>query len=146
MESLGRSQGQKPEGPQASRVFGRGSPYNVIPLSSWTSKERFLSANGLPREYLGQYTGHKPYILVELNPNILVRDEERIHCIHIRCIQFTYIMHSEYLYSLHCIHAFTNYSPSSKPLHFTNVEGKMRQQFRGQKLYNHSQHSSQYLL
>ena len=34
----------------------KGSPYNVIPSSSWTSKEGFISANGLPREYLGQYT------------------------------------------------------------------------------------------
>ena len=34
-------------------------PYNVILLSSRTSKMGFLSANGLPREYHGQYTDHE---------------------------------------------------------------------------------------
>ena len=34
-------------------------PYNVILSSSRTSKMGFLSANGLPREYHGQYTDHE---------------------------------------------------------------------------------------
>ena len=33
--------------------------HNVILLSSQTSKMGFLSANGLSREYHGQYTGHE---------------------------------------------------------------------------------------
>ena len=34
----------------------------------------FLSANGLPRESIGHYTGLGQRILVELNLNILARD------------------------------------------------------------------------
>ena len=54
-------------------------PYNVILLASWTSKERFLSFNGLPREYHGQYLSFAGQTLVELNPNILVRGVERMY-------------------------------------------------------------------
>ena len=53
-------------------------PHIFIILSSRTCKEGFLSANGLSREYHGQYIGHGFPILVELNPNILVRHVERI--------------------------------------------------------------------
>ena len=35
-------------------------------------------ANGLPRESIGHYTGLGQRILVELNPNILVRDAIRM--------------------------------------------------------------------
>ena len=41
-----------------------------------TSKEGFPSANGLPREYNGQYLSFAGETLVELSPNKLVRDEE----------------------------------------------------------------------
>ena len=34
-------------------------PYNVILSLSQTSKMGFVSANGLPREYCGQYTDHE---------------------------------------------------------------------------------------
>ena len=81
----------KPEGPHAPGVFGCGTspgtpfttisqafPYNVNLLASRTSKEGFLSANGLPREYHDQYLSFAGQILVELNPNILVQDVERI--------------------------------------------------------------------
>ena len=58
-------------------------PYNVILLASRPSKEGFLSANGLPREYHGQYLSFAGQTLVELNPNILVRDVERMqNCLH----------------------------------------------------------------
>ena len=36
-------------------------------------------ANGLPRESIGHYTGLGQQILVELNPNILVRDAIRVY-------------------------------------------------------------------
>ena len=39
------------EGQQALRVF----PYNVIFSASLTSKEGYILANGLSREYYGQY-------------------------------------------------------------------------------------------
>ena len=94
MECLGRSLGQNPaEEPQTLSVFGRETsqgtpftmipprhfPYNVIPSVSWTRKEGFISANGLPREYHGQCVSFAGQILVELNPNILVRDVERMY-------------------------------------------------------------------
>ena len=53
-------------------------PFNVILSASRTSKDGFLSANGLPREYHGQYLSFTEQTLVELNPNILVRDVERM--------------------------------------------------------------------
>ena len=38
-------------------------------------------ANGLPRESIGHYTGLGQRILVELNPNILVRDAIRMQSV-----------------------------------------------------------------
>ena len=52
-------------------------PYNVILLAFWTSEEGFLSVNGLPREYHGQYLSFAGQTLVKLNPNIIVREVER---------------------------------------------------------------------
>jgi hypothetical protein len=46
----------------------------------WTSKEGFLSLAPnptWPRESIGHYTGLGQGILLELNPNILVRDDKR---------------------------------------------------------------------
>ena len=54
---------------------------NVILLASQTSKEGLLQANGLPREYHGQCLSFAGQTLVLLNPNILVRDVERIYFI-----------------------------------------------------------------
>ena len=51
-------------------------PHIFILLSSWSSKEGFLSANGLPREYHGQCLQLKVQTLVEANPDILFRDVE----------------------------------------------------------------------
>ena len=72
---------QKPEGPPALRIFWprdfpsdsihhdspKAFPHIFILLSSRTSKEEFIAANGLLREL-------KVQTLVELNPNILVQD------------------------------------------------------------------------
>ena len=44
---------------------------NVVPREVPRPKPE---ANGLPRESIGYYTGLGQQILVELNPNILVRD------------------------------------------------------------------------
>ena len=52
-------------------------PY-VNLLASRTSKEGFISANGLPREYHGQYLSFAGQTLVKLNPIILVRDVKRM--------------------------------------------------------------------
>ena len=52
--------------------------YNVILSASRTSKEGFLSADGLPREFHGLYLSFAGQTLVEVNPNILVRDLERM--------------------------------------------------------------------
>ena len=57
-------------------------PYNIILWSSQTSKEGFLSVNGLPREYHGHYTKHGNPIKVELNPNIQVRHVQRMRSAH----------------------------------------------------------------
>ena len=75
----------KPKGLQAPRVFARGtlftkaSSHIFILLSSRTSKEGFL----LPMVSLGTpletVEGIKPSPLVELNPNMLVGDVERMY-------------------------------------------------------------------
>ena len=86
MESLGKSQGQNLEG------FGHGTsprdsihhemrkvfPHILILSSFWTSEEGYLSANGVPRNTTVNSTGHGFPILVELNPNCLVRNVERM--------------------------------------------------------------------
>ena len=53
-------------------------PHIFILLSFRTSKEGFLSANGVPRNTSCQYAGNGFPTLVELNPNILIRDVERM--------------------------------------------------------------------
>ena len=81
----------KPEGPQARRFWPwdllrhsihhdtpKGFPYNIILPASRTSKEGFLSVNGLPREYHGQFLSFAGRTLVELNTKILVRDGDRM--------------------------------------------------------------------
>ena len=85
----------KPKGPQARRVlaarlpeglhspwYPKGFSHIFILLASRTSKEGFISANGIPRQYHGHFTGHGFPILVELNPNILVWHVERMYSIH----------------------------------------------------------------
>jgi hypothetical protein len=57
-------------------------PYNIIIWPSQTSKEGFLSVNGLPREYHGHYTKHGNPIMVDLNPTILVRHVQRMRSAH----------------------------------------------------------------
>ena len=79
MESLGRSQGQKPEGPQAPRHDSpKAFPHNVILLSYQIVKWDFFQ----PMDSLGSIMVNiqimKPCILVELNPIILGRDVERM--------------------------------------------------------------------
>ena len=85
----------KPEGPQALRVSGRGTsrgtPFTMIPprlfhimsffrLPGLVKRDFFhwRQTQPVPRESIGHYTGLGQGILLELNPNILVRDEERM--------------------------------------------------------------------
>ena len=53
--------------------------FSIYCHSFGTSEEGFLSANGLPRGYHGQYLSFAGQTLVEVNPNILVRDVERMY-------------------------------------------------------------------
>ena len=53
-------------------------PHILILLSSRTRKDGFLSANGVPWGSIGKLRWHEALILVELNPNMLVRDVERM--------------------------------------------------------------------
>ena len=61
----------KTEGPQAPMVSShdipKAFPFNVILSASRTSKKGYLSANGLQREYHGQYLSFAEQPLVELN-------------------------------------------------------------------------------
>ena len=85
----------KPEGPQAPRVSGRGTsrgtPLAMIPprlfhimsffwLPGLVKRDFFhwCQTQPVPRESTGHYTGLRQGILLDLNPNILVRDEERM--------------------------------------------------------------------
>ena len=94
MEYLGRFQGQKPKGRRTkgfwpkdlprdsihhdslSKVF----PYNIISFSSQTStsREEFISANGLIREYHGQYTGHDALHIGRAKSQYTIRDVKRM--------------------------------------------------------------------
>ena len=47
-------------------------------LMFFPSKEGFLSAYGLPKDYHGQFLSFAGQTLVKLNPNILVWDVERM--------------------------------------------------------------------
>ena len=76
MDSLGKSQCQNP---RATRIFGFSIHFHF--LSSRTTNDAFLSANGLPREYHGQGMQLKVQTLLKLSPHILVRDIERMYCI-----------------------------------------------------------------
>ena len=77
----------KPEGLQAPRVprdsihhdTPKAFPHIFILLTSRTSKEGFLSANGVPGDTTGNYAGHGFPILVEINSNMVVRDVERMN-------------------------------------------------------------------
>ena len=68
MESLGKSQGKKPRERRPQGLWRcdflkdcihhdtpKAFPHLLILLSSGTSKEGFLLANGLPRKYHGKY-------------------------------------------------------------------------------------------
>ena len=67
-DSLGKSQCQTQE-PQGFQAFP-----HIFFLSSWTSKDVFFSANGLPREYHVQCMSLKVQTLLKLSPHLLVRD------------------------------------------------------------------------
>ena len=92
MESLGRSQGQTPEGSEALKVCGRGTsrgnPFIMIAprflhIMSFFCHPKLVKWDFFqPMDFLGSIMvniqGMKPYILVELNPIILGRDVEII--------------------------------------------------------------------
>ena len=73
------------------RGTSRGTPFTIIPqrlfhimsffrLPGLVKRDFFhwRQTKPVPRESIGQYTGLVQGILLELNPNILVRDEERM--------------------------------------------------------------------
>ena len=85
----------KPEGPQAPKGFGRGSsrgtPFSMITprvlhimsifrLFILVKRDFFhwRQTQPVPRESIGHYSGLGQGMLLEINPNILVRDEERM--------------------------------------------------------------------
>ena len=80
----------KPEGPQAPRVLAVGLPrpprlfhiMSFFRLPGLVKRDFFhwRQTQPVPRESIGHYTGLGQGILLELNPNILVRDEERMVC------------------------------------------------------------------
>ena len=96
----------KSKGPQAPRVFGRGTsrgtPFTMIHPRLFQTFS-FFRHPGLvkrdfffqwcPRDTIGKWRGHEAPPLVELNPNMLVRDVERMYS----GILYSKILHSAIL-------------------------------------------------
>ena len=74
---------QKPEEPQAPRGFcrgtSRGTPFTIIHTRLIHTFSFFIQPMDSLRTELENGEDMKPYILVEVNPNILGSDVDRMH-------------------------------------------------------------------